>query len=358
MRKLSNIQVLRGLAALAVVTFHARGEVDGVGMPTRLPSFLAGAFGVDVFFVVSGLVMVYASAPLFGAARAVLPFIGKRIARVVPLYWAVTALFVLLAPAAARGGLGHGAFNRYLALSLAFVPYAGPVNDDATPVYSTGWTLSYEMAFYACFAATLALPRRAAVAVLVCGFAALVASAKAVALPGWLAYLGASNVLEFAAGLLIAELALSGLRLPRPAALALAAAGCAAALAAAPVSDAWWGEWRGVVWGLPAAAIVAAAALCPAAEGGGPVRRWLERLGDASYALYLVHEGLNVAAAAAVGRWGGPSRVPAGAYLLGLVGLALAVGFTVHRRFEVPVTRWLQRRIAPHRPPSLAVSGP
>ena len=184
------------------------------------------------------------------------------------------------------------------------------------------------------------------------------ASAKAVALPGWLAYLGASNVLEFAAGLVIAELALSGLRLSRPAALALAAAGCAAALAAAPVSDAWWGEWRGVVWGLPAAAIVAAAALCPAAEGGGPVRRWLERLGDASYALYLVHEGLNVAAAAAIERWGGPSRVPAGAYLLGLVGLALAVGFTVHRRFEVPVTRWLQRRIAPHRPPSLAVSGP
>ncbi len=138
MRKLSNIQVLRGLAALAVVVFHARDEVDGLGIPTNLPHLIGGAFGVDVFFVISGLVMVHASVPLFGRARSALPFFAKRLARIMPLYWAVTLLFAFLDPAAARGGLGHAAFAKFLALSLAFVPYLAPVNDDSFPVYPLG----------------------------------------------------------------------------------------------------------------------------------------------------------------------------------------------------------------------------
>ncbi len=358
MRKLSNIQVLRGLAALAVVVFHARDEVDGIGIATRLPSFMAGAFGVDLFFVVSGLVMVHASAPLFGTARSALPFMGKRLARIVPLYWAVTALFVLLDPVDARGDLGRTVFRRFVALSLAFVPYAAPANPDADPVYPLGWTLDYEMAFYLCFALVLALPRRRAVAALASAFAGLVVWNRAAVLPGWLAYLGATQILEFVAGLVIAELALSGRRLRRRTAMALAAAGLAAVLAATPVSDAWWGAWRGIVWGLPAAAIVGAAALCPPAGAGGPVRRWFERLGDASYALYLVHYGLYVAVEAALGRVVDLSRVAAAPFMLALVVLAVAAGFAVHRLFEVPVTRWLQRRVAPRQAPTLAVSEP
>ncbi|WP_237480384.1 acyltransferase family protein [Lichenibacterium dinghuense] len=358
MRKLSNIQVLRGVAALLVVVFHARGELDGLGIRTRLPDLLGGAFGVDLFFVVSGLVMVHASAPLFGAARSALPFMGKRLARIVPLYWAVTALFVLLDPTDARGTLGRRAFGQFVALSLFFVPYVAPANDDAWPVYSLGWTLDYEMAFYLCFALVLALPRRAGVAALAGGLGALVALNLLVTLPGWLAYLGATQILEFVAGLLVGELVLSGRRLPRAAALALALAGIAAVLAATPYSDVWWGTWRGVVWGLPAAAVVGAAALCSPDGRAGPLRRGLERLGDASYALYLVHYGLYIAVEAALGRVADTSRLPAGPVMLLLVTLAVAAGFVVHRIFEVPVTRWLQRRVAPRRPPSLAVAEP
>ncbi len=353
MRKLSNIQVLRGLAALAVVVFHARGEVDGLGLPTRLPSFFAGAFGVDVFFVVSGLVMVYASLPLFGAAKSALPFLGRRLARIVPLYWAVTVLFMLLDPSDARAGLGRSAFNRFLALSLAFIPYAAPVNDDAMPVYSLGWTLDYEMAFYVCFALVLALPRRSAVAVLTCGCVGLTALNNVVALPGWLSYLGASNILEFAAGLVVAEMALSGWRLSRPAALGLVAVDLAAVLIATPLSDMWWGSWRGIVWGVPAAGVVAAGALCPSAGPPGPLRRWLERLGDASYALYLAHYGLYLAIEALLVRALDPSHLPPVPFMLVLTSLAIAAGFVIHRVFEVPVTRWLQRRVTPQQAPPL-----
>ena len=358
MRKLSNIQVLRGLAALAVVLFHAREEVDGLGIATRLPGFMPGAAGVDVFFVISGLVMVYASAPLFGTLRSALPFLLKRLARIVPLYWAVTALFVLLDPADARGDLGRRAFAGFLALSLAFVPYAAPANPDATPVYPLGWTLNYEMAFYACFAFAIALPRRGAVAALAIAFAGLAAANLLTALPGWLAYLGATQILEFVAGLLIAEAALSGRRLPRAVAAGLVVLGLLAIPAAAPFSDLWWGGWRGLVWGLPAAAIVAAAALCPPAGPAGPLRRGLERLGDASYALYLVHYGAFLALESVLGRLFDLSRLPALPAMLLLLVPTVAASFAVHHGFEAPVTRWLQRRAAPRQPPSLAVAGP
>ncbi len=358
MRKLSNIQVLRGLAALAVVVFHARDRVDDLGLPIGLPSFLAGAFGVDVFFVISGLVMVYASLPLFGAARSTLPFLGRRLARIVPLYWTVTALFVLFDPSDARADLGRDAFRRFLALSLAFVPYVNPVNADATPVYTLGWTLDYEMAFYVALALVLALPRRGAVAALACGCVGLVASNKVAALPGWLSYLGASNILEFAAGLVLAELALSGWRLPRHVALALVAVALAAVLVAAPFSDDWWQDWRGVVWGVPAAAVVGAAALCPSPGPPGPLRGGFERLGDASYALYLIHDGLFMILAAAPGGAGPLAHLSAGPVLLILVVVAVLAGFAVHLAFERPVTRWLQRFIDPRRPPSVAVAEP
>ena len=356
MRKLSNIQVLRGLAALAVVLFHAREEVDGVGIATRLPGFMGGAAGVDVFFVISGLVMVHASAPLFGSARAAVPFFLKRLARIVPLYWAVTALFVLLDPADARGDLGRRAFAGFVALSLAFVPYAVPANPDLTPVYPLGWTLDYEMAFYLVFALVLALPRRGAVATLSLALAALVAANGLLALPGWLSYLGATQVLEFVAGLLLAEAGLSGGRLPRPAAAALVAFGLAAIAAAIPWSDSWWGSWRGLAWGLPAAAIVAAAALCPPRRPAGPVRRAFERLGDASYALYLVHYGAYLGLESVLGRVFDLARLPALPFMLLLVAPTLAASFAVHHGFEVPLTRWLQRRVAPRQAPSLAVA--
>lgn len=356
MRKVSNIQVLRGLAALAVVVFHARDEVDGVGIPTTLPHLIGGAFGVDVFFVISGLVMVHASVPLFGKARSALLFFAKRLARIVPLYWAVTLLFVFLNPEAARGDLDNGAFSQFVGLSLGFLPYLAPVNPESFPVYPLGWTLDYEMAFYVCFALVIALPRRSAVAVLTLGFVGLVTAKPMVTLPPWLSYLGSTQILEFVAGLLIAEMALSGWRLTMPAAAAPVVGGLAAMMAFSPWTDFWWGTWRGIAWGVPAAALVGGLALCPPAERPGPVRRGLERLGDASYALYLVHYGLYAAIEALLGRAMDLTRLPPIPFMLLLIGSAVVAGFAVHRVFEVPVTRWLQRRVAPRQAPSLAVA--
>ena len=76
MSKLLHIQFLRGLAALSVAFLHAQHDALSLAQRTgqtfeaftRLP-FMAG---VDMFFVISGFIMVYASRPCSGSrTRAV-----------------------------------------------------------------------------------------------------------------------------------------------------------------------------------------------------------------------------------------------------------------------------------------------
>src|SRR5580700_9067411 len=103
--KLPHIQLLRAFAALCVVAFHAQNDASVVAARLGKAFTRSEAFpwlaGVDIFFVISGFIMVYASARLFGSAQGPRIFLAHRIARIVPLYWATTMLYlavVLLAP--------------------------------------------------------------------------------------------------------------------------------------------------------------------------------------------------------------------------------------------------------------------
>ena len=60
MNKIQNIQALRGIAVLLVVVFHLTFIETKYGGPaTLLPDFFTyGMSGVDMFFVISGFVMV------------------------------------------------------------------------------------------------------------------------------------------------------------------------------------------------------------------------------------------------------------------------------------------------------------
>lgn len=66
--KLDSIQLLRAIAATAVVVYH-------------IPLFREGAWGVDIFFVISGFIMALVT------ERSTRHFFAKRVIRVVPLYW-------------------------------------------------------------------------------------------------------------------------------------------------------------------------------------------------------------------------------------------------------------------------------
>ncbi len=86
---INNVQVLRGFAAFLVLLAHS------VGYNERLldPIFGVGTRGVDLFFVISGFVMV-----LTTSKRPVTPvqFLLNRAIRIVPLYWILTlAVFAI-----------------------------------------------------------------------------------------------------------------------------------------------------------------------------------------------------------------------------------------------------------------------
>lgn len=337
-RTLASIQVLRALAALSVVVHHAAH--DGRGLEGASAFGLGSLFpwmaGVDIFFVISGFIMVHASRRLFGAPGGWRVFARHRLARIVPLYWLATTAFLavaLMRPSAINSEAGGAAA---ILASYLFIPFPRP-DGLVQPLFSLGWTLNFEMFFYLVFAAVLILPRGLAVAAAAMGLGALVFAGQLIDLPLPLAFWARPIVLEFVGGMALALLHARGLR------LSAVAAGCAALagftlLAAEPVLN---GVPELLGHGLPALLIVGAAA-CGPAPGDGPAVRLWSRLGDASYALYLTHpfaiRALSMAFAS-VGLGG-----EGGAWLLVASSLVLSTGIAlaVHRAIERPLTRLLR----------------
>lgn len=339
---LNNIQVLRAIAALAVLAHHTLAELHA---RFALPGFgfldSIGRAGVDLFFVISGFIMFHAT---HESPQTPLRFWTNRLVRIAPLYWMATLLVVGLWLA----GLAPFGVTRLdaqdVAASLAFLP---DVRADGSgyPVLAVGWTLVYEMYFYALFGLCLFMRSQAlslvalAAFFLVSWFALGWISAPPHALTVYLQPI----TLEFVAG---GALALAWRKLPdrlpavggRVWGYGLAAVGLVALAPAAAVhgeainSDS---ALRLVVFGLPAVLVMAGALILQRAGAVWREPRFL-LLGAASYAIYLIHPlaiQYSVAAASVAG--------PLAAGIVALLA-SVALGVAVHRRIEIPMLAWLR----------------
>jgi exopolysaccharide production protein ExoZ len=143
---ISNLQVLRGLAALAVVFYHTAFTFNG-GIHTDFQA-------VSVFFVISGFIMSYITRADSSQ------FLQQRLVRIVPLYWLCT-LSALVAAWLLRGSgrTWSDAGIENVIKSLLFVPYLD-VHGESQPLLPVGWTLNLEMYFYVLFAIALMISRR------------------------------------------------------------------------------------------------------------------------------------------------------------------------------------------------------
>jgi exopolysaccharide production protein ExoZ len=350
--------MLRGLAALSIAVLHA--QYDAASLAARLGleftplTPLPWAAGVDVFFVISGFIMVHASRSLFERPGAQALFLARRIARIVPLYWAVTTLYLLMSLVAA-GLLNSAILEPWpIAASYLFIPFERP-DGAVQPLYSLGWTLNYEMFFYALFALVLAWPARRAVVRLMALMVGLVALGRAVALPQPFAFWTDPVILEFVFGLGLGLLYAEGTRLSRPVRIGAVLAALAI-LSLNPLPPEVLGAFgRPAAWGLPSALLVAAAAL--GRERTGPatgVLRFGATLGDASYALYLLHPfAIRAGSTAAVATGFGALIGPWG-YVAAVLAVAVALSVAVHRWFEQPMTELARRRLEPIRSPRLS----
>lgn len=152
-RAYHTLDALRGVAALAVVVLHA-DIMDG-SAPRLMPSaYLA----VDLFFVLSGFVLEFAYGPRFSAGLSTRRFMAMRYVRLYPLFACGLAIGLVSAAAALvlgagelrAGGLVVAAVTGVLLLPSPTWAQSGTV----FPVNVPGWSLFFELAINAVFAAS------------------------------------------------------------------------------------------------------------------------------------------------------------------------------------------------------------
>jgi exopolysaccharide production protein ExoZ len=283
-QKFITIQYLRGLAAMLVLASHALlypllGEHLAFG---RL-----GWLGVILFFVISGFIMVAVT----GEGRFSAPgFLRRRFIRIIPMYWGATLLaagLALMAPQLFKTTVYD---TGQLLLSLLFVPFYNPVSGGIHPLYKLGWTLNYEVFFYICFALLAFLGAQSRVVWLTVAFTALaVLGVLFQPEPAIAEFYTSFMPLAFCAGAWLGLATLNGRldTLSRRALLAVLGLGVIGLTEGFALD-------RGIVEdGFAFIGFVASASalvlLAIRFEPRLPRIALLERIGDASYSIYLVH---------------------------------------------------------------------
>jgi exopolysaccharide production protein ExoZ len=332
---LASIQVGRGLAALAVVFYHVsllftqKADITVFGGYTRY-----GYMGVPFFFVLSGFIIGYAHFKDLNQPSKLPAFIYKRFIRVFPMYWALSLAFVI----AALIGLGEPDFSfspHDMIQSLILVHFTPQF---LSPPLKVGWTLFYEVRFYLIFALAIYSPK--ATSALCCAWlAAIFTLTPFNALTyEWLSYWNLAFPFGLAACFMLGRIrpsswlifVISGSVLPT------------AIILFSNIETLHGGrsvEMLGVMVGF--SLLMLGASL---AERLYTVRYWpwLLLLGDASYAVYLVHSAIISVAGIVIFKYHVLRHVSAEAIVLPLVLIATLMGIVVHLLLEKPLISFLR----------------
>jgi exopolysaccharide production protein ExoZ len=326
------LQVLRVMAAVLVLITHS-GFYASERLDRSFQYWKTGAAGVDLFFVISGFVMVYSSVNLIGARKGWLLFSQRRIIRIVPMYWLATTIKLVLMVLAGEFVL-HARFSPLdTVMSYLFLPTR---NSDGLffPLLGVGWTLNFEMLFYLLFAVALFL--RASVFKFVGVILFILAAGALFRQDNWPAFSFYLNpiVLDFFFGMLIARACLRGKHLPRGAAVLSVFAGLLLLLVF-PVTI-WHTSLAGVAAAMVIGGLVGLEAWLTWIPG------WLIYLADASYVIYLFHPLVAPAAPVVLAKL----HMPYPLLSIGLsICFALLAGCFIHKLVEEPVTLRLKRAV-------------
>lgn len=264
--KNSGLQAARAVAALAVAYFHSyiALRIFPETAQYQIP-FLKewGFLGVNFFFAISGYVIcLVASKPSF----TVRGFIIKRTFRLYPLYWtalAAVAFMILIGRYPAQSP-GHFLY------SMTLLP------QPSASVYDVSWTLEREIVFYALAVVTIPIVGIAGLAVVL---AALAFSGYLYGNP-WSLHLVSTTQADFLSGVLIFLIG-RHIRLSFAASVSVFVVGLFAL---------WWTRIHDFAFATTLSlAFILLGMIHLKLPWGHWSLRWLVRLGDASYSLYLWH---------------------------------------------------------------------
>jgi exopolysaccharide production protein ExoZ len=327
-------QILRMLASCFVLAAHSTVYTsERLGTSEAKHVWLRGGIGVDLFFVISGFVMIISSRSLTNRQDGWKIFAQRRIVRIVPVYWILTTVKVTVTIVAA-GLVLHTRFSVPKTLFSYFFLPTYNLDGGIQPVLGVGWTLNLEMLFYLLF--TIALFLRTNVYHFLGAFLSLLALGAYFRQPSWppIAFYLDSIVIEFYFGMLVARVNL--IRRPVPPVFGLALLfGGVAALLLIPAADLL--TPRGLTSGVPAAMTV---------WGMASLEQYLDLtpkmilyLGDASYMIYLIHPFIAPAPAVAMAML--HLFYPATAVALAILSSLLG-GSILHSLLERPLTLWFR----------------
>jgi peptidoglycan/LPS O-acetylase OafA/YrhL len=330
--KLQSIQILRGMAALLVVIYHIRAmEILAIGKNDlqELPllnGFISNGYaGVDLFFVISGFIMVYVTEGMKPGIRSSLDFLFARVTRIYPLWWIFAGVMTLMFFMYNDFGLGEG-WQRvsqgqplipYLIKSFLLVP------QNAHPVLGVGWTLVHEIYFYVAFTFLLLLPRRTWLWVLLAWGGAIAGGT----LIGFTEPFGADYralifypmTMEFIMGAVVGLLVSSGVAWRSGAVTMLAVLWMMASLGLQGLDDADLMMWGRVFWfGLPCTLLVYGFATLELRHR----QAWLVPAGAGALVAGLIGLGYNLLDTAP---WGARSAATLMSVIVG--GMAMAAVF-------------------------------
>jgi peptidoglycan/LPS O-acetylase OafA/YrhL len=332
MRRIETVEAARGLAAAAVVVFHANAAVTrqtGQGWPWLNPL----EHGVDFFFVLSGFIIFHVHRADMGNPAAAATYVWKRITRLFPILW-----LVVLSYAFANWLQGEVIPWSSLGTSLLLYPSA------AEPAPMILWTLRHELLFYAAFLVLIVSRRAGTILLSIWTLAVLIQLLIGIPSSGILAFLLSSYQLDFMLGIGVAYFLKD-----KPPTVVPLLMGAALVILALWLTKAMGlvrtgfddytspGATTGVVMLGLAFAVLLYGLL--RAEASIAVPRSLLALGAASYAIYLIHTPAN-SVAQHLARF-----LPMPLALACIVAIGIAAGMLLHLKVEVPISRRLRRRV-------------
>lgn len=344
MKKLDSIQGVRAIAVVLVVLAHLLRMEQKYSPSPILPEWLfSGISGVDLFFVISGFIMVTVTRGRFQNPSYLKEFAYHRLTRIYPVFWfyaSITLGIFLYNPALVNQGNPGDLIATFLLLPQWQIP-----------LVNVSWTLPHELYFYSVFALLLLFPQRLLLRGL-CLWAVLVTflhfSLKTHSV--YLTLISNPLTYEFIAGAFIAylhdrypqikgfgkrrSLLIFGLSL-----LALIANYCLYHQTQPLPPD---GIIRIALFGLPAA--LAVFSLVQAEKEGFRVPQTLVTIGNASYSIYLSHIMVLSALSRVLYKY---SSTPFAKLFVtaALVLAALIAGRLSYEKLEKPLLRWFREQL-------------
>jgi exopolysaccharide production protein ExoZ len=342
------LQVLRGIAALMVMTAHTELFWYMATSDPRAANFPAnGALGVDIFFIISGFVVTYATVRRSGSTESAGTFIARRFLRIAPTYWLMSCVAVAILVWHHLQGepistypspIGYYILGSFLFLPL---PLHGTIS---APVLAVGWSLNIEMYFYVLFAFGLWL--RASISRFIASSVLIVTLVIVIQAPSRVTGYGATMLCEFIAGVLLARYVILGGEISGRIAIP-AGAVSALILIFVPLKMSFL-TWRGLTCG-PLAFFIVLAAISLENRQSWHWPKPLVALGTISYSLYLVHVPLAqvlmpVLCKVHIVRLASPTRLSHLIFVVTGIAFSLAAAVLFYRLAEKPTHDFARRR--------------